>query len=80
MIAAIGGFELVFERMLHAHVERQADRRAIGQGSAVNSFDTDGLVDVFFNPRRALVVEIDRAQDVSGKFSGRIGAAQLFAE
>ena len=79
-VAADGGVEFVLERMLHADVDREANRGAIRELGTMYGIDADGIVDVFLDARDALVVDIDGAEDVAGEAARGIGAAKLVAK
>ncbi len=69
--------QLIFDRMLHAEVDRQPHRRPIRARRAMHGFDADVLIDVALEPGNALVVDIDRADQMSRQRATGIGAAQF---
>src|SRR5436190_17632446 len=75
-----GAGELGLDGVLHAHVERQAYGWTLGQRGPLHGLHADHLVDVALDAGDALVVDVDVTDDVAGKRSARVGAAQLAAE
>lgn len=66
--------------MLHTDVDGQAYRRTLDQRRTLNRLHADLLVDVALDTGDALVVDVDRAQDVSGQRTARVGATKLATE